>query len=77
MEVKDRVIDIVAKQVGLPVYGVKVEDNLQTDLGADSIDIAEISLSIQEEFGIVVDHMESLSTVGDFINLIEKRRKGF
>lgn len=77
MDVKDRVIDVIAKQVGVSNYEVRPEHNLQIDLGADSIDIVEICMSLQEEFGIVIDHMEALNTVGEIINVIEKRRKGF
>ena len=45
-----------------------------TELNLDSLDIAELLMNIEDEFGITVDERESLRTVGDVVSYIESKQ---
>ena len=76
MEVKERVIKLVAKQLGFEPRDIREDYAFQTDLGADSIDMADIVLGVEAEFGLKIDEKEigGLATVGDLINKVENLR---
>lgn len=72
-EVSERVIDIVAEQLGVEKEKVKPETSFVNDLGADSLDTVELVMELEEEFNINIpdDAAEKIETVGqaiDFIN---------
>ena len=48
------------------------------DLGADSLDIVELVMAIEEEFGFEIsdDDAEKIQTIGDAINYVDERQKG-
>ncbi len=68
---------MVQDQLDINVDKVTPETNIKQDLGLDSLDIVEILMSVEEEWGIVIDDSEtaSIETVGDVIALIEKKTK--
>ena len=68
---------IVKAQLDIDVDNVTENSDIKNDLGLDSLDIVEILMSVEEEWGIVFDDDEttSLKTVGDVIALIEKKTK--
>lgn len=54
------------------------EDSLKEDLGADSLDVIEITMALEEEFNIEItdDEAEAWRTVGDVVRCIEGKRHG-
>lgn len=72
--VKDRVIDIVADQLGVNKDQVTRETHFVNDLGADSLDTVELVMELEEEFEISIpeDAAEKIQTVGQAIDFIEK-----
>jgi acyl carrier protein len=72
--VKDRVIDIVAEQLGVNKEQVTPETSFVNDLGADSLDTVELVMELEEEFDINIpdDAAEKIQTVGQAIEYIEK-----
>jgi acyl carrier protein len=60
---------------GLATTDITTEKNLVDDLGADSLDIVEIIMAIEEEFGITIpdEDAEHLATVGDALEYILAR----
>ena len=78
MEVKERVINILSDKLGYDKIEIKDEKNFVTDLGADSLDMVEIIMGIEQEFGIRVDDKEisDIKTVGDLIKKINNIRLG-
>ena len=76
MEVKERTIKLVAKQLGFEPRDITEDCAFQTDLGADSIDMADIVLGVEAEFGLKIkeDEIGGLATVGDLIKKIENLR---
>jgi acyl carrier protein len=72
--IKERVIDIVAEQLGVSKEQVTPETSFVNDLGADSLDTVELVMELEEEFDINIpdDAAEKIQTVGQAIDYIEK-----
>ena len=72
--VQDRVVDIVAEQLGVDKEKVTPETSFVNDLGADSLDTVELVMELEEEFDINIpdDAAEKIQTVGQAIEYIEK-----
>jgi acyl carrier protein len=72
--VKERVIEIVAEQLGVSKDQITPETSFVNDLGADSLDTVELVMEFEEEFDINIpdDSAEKIQTVGQAIDYIEK-----
>lgn len=75
--VSERVIDIVAEQLGVDKEKVTPVTSFVNDLGADSLDTVELVMELEEEFDIQIpdDAAEKIQTVGQAIDFIEKAQK--
>jgi acyl carrier protein len=71
--VQERVIDIVAEQLGVDKEKVTPETSFVNDLGADSLDTVELVMELEEEFDITIpdDAAEKIQTVGQAVQYIE------
>lgn len=71
----ERVNTIVTDQLGVDRESLTPEANLLDDLGADSLDVVELVMALEEEFGIEVpdDDVENIRTIGDIVQYIETR----
>jgi acyl carrier protein len=74
--VQDRVIDIVATQLGVSKEQITRETSFINDLGADSLDTVELVMELEEEFEINIpdDAAEKIQTVGQAVEFIEKHQ---
>ncbi|MCA9185057.1 MAG: acyl carrier protein [Pirellulaceae bacterium] len=72
--IAERVIDIVAEQLGVDKEKVTPDTSFVNDLGADSLDTVELVMELEEEFDINIpdDAAEKIQTVGQAIDFIEK-----
>ncbi len=72
----DKVKDIIVEQLDVDADKVALGSNIQDDLGADSLDIVDLVMSIEEEFDIEVpdDAVEGMKTVGDIVKFIEDKQ---
>ena len=72
--VEERVIDIVAEQLGVEKDKVNRETHFVNDLGADSLDTVELVMELEEEFDISIpeDSAEKIQRVGEAIDYTEK-----
>ena len=72
--VAERVIGIVADQLGVEKEKITRETSFVNDLGADSLDTVELVMELEEEFDIKIpdDAAEKIQTVGQAIDFIEK-----
>ena len=70
--VETKVIKIVAEKLNIEDKNVSAASRFQEDLGADSLDIVELLMEIEEEFGVSISDEESekLKTVGDAVKFI-------
>jgi len=71
-EIKDRVTGLIVKQLGVSEGEVIPEKSFADDLGADSLDVVELVMAIEEEFGFEIpeDDANAIRTVGDAIAYI-------
>ena len=74
MSVADKVKEIVVEQLGVSEAEVKPEAAFVEDLGADSLDLTELIMAMEEEFDIEIDDEEAqkIVKVQDAISYIEK-----
>jgi acyl carrier protein len=74
--VQDRVIEIVASQLGVSKEQITPETSFINDLGADSLDTVELVMELEEEFEINIpdDAAEKIQTVGQAVEFIEKHQ---
>ena len=75
--VEERVVDIVAEQLGVEKDKVNRETHFVNDLGADSLDTVELVMELEEEFDISIpeDSAEKIQRVGEAIDYIEKAQQ--
>ncbi len=73
MAIAERVKGIIVDQLGVDEEEVTQEASFTDDLGADSLDIVELVMAFEEEFGIEIpdDDAEKISNVRDAISYIE------
>ena len=71
--IEQRVKDIIVEQLGVNADQVTPDAKFIEDLGADSLDIVELVMALEEEFGheIPDEQAEKLLTVGDVVKYIE------
>ena len=71
----ERVNVIITDQLGVEKAALSAEANLLDDLGADSLDVVELVMALEEEFGIEVpdDDVENIRTIGDIVTYLEAR----
>ena len=70
----ERVKEILLENLGCDEEDIKMETDLIEDLEADSLDIVELSMSLEDEFEIEVsdEHLEKLNTVESIVEYIER-----
>lgn len=73
----DRVRELIAEQMCIDVEKINDDSNILTDLKADSLDIVEMLMLVEEEWGLVIDDddMRSFSTVKSVVDYIESKIK--
>ncbi|MDZ7761027.1 MAG: acyl carrier protein [Desulfovermiculus sp.] len=76
MSVLEKIKNIVAEQLDVAESEVVPEANFVDDLGADSLDLTELIMAMEDEFGLEIDDEEAqnLRTVNDAIQYIESRQ---
>jgi acyl carrier protein len=72
--VEERVVDIVCENLGVNKESVTRQTSFIEDIGADSLDIVELVMELEEEFEITIpdEEAEKIKTVGEAISYIEK-----
>jgi acyl carrier protein len=73
--IEEKVIDIIVDKLGVERAEVTPEAVFVDDLGADSLDLVELIMAMEEEFGMEIadDEAEKLRTVQDVISFITAR----
>ena len=76
-EILSKVKEMVASQLGKPEDEITLESSFIEDLGADSLDLVELIMSMEDEFGLEIsdEDAESIITLQDAVNFIVERKK--
>ncbi len=77
MAVEDRIREIIVEQLGVPAGQVVPEASFIDDLGADSLDIVELVMALEEAFDLEIpdDHAEKIQTIQDAISYVDERTR--
>ena len=71
----EKIREIIAEQTGKDVEKITLETNVKEDLDADSLDLFQIINDIEDEFDVSVEGPESIVTVQDAVDFVEKNQK--
>ena len=77
-EVEERVRKVLAEQLAREVDEVTMEARFEEDLDADSLDLVEAVLALEEELGVNIpeEEMEGVKTVGQAVDLVISKQGG-
>ncbi|MFD1204117.1 MULTISPECIES: acyl carrier protein [Sporosarcina] len=75
LSVLERVTKVVVDRLGVDESEVKPEASFRDDLGADSLDVVELVMELEDEFDMEIsdDDAEKIGTVGDAVKYIEEK----
>ncbi|GLY10520.1 acyl carrier protein [Bacillus badius] len=74
-DVLERVTKIIVDRLGVEESQVTLEASFKEDLGADSLDVVELVMELEDEFDMEIsdDDAEKIATVGDAVNYINSK----
>ena len=77
-DIGDKIRRIIVEQLGVTEEEIKPEASFIDDLGADSLDIVELVMAFEEEFGIEIpdEEAENISRVREAVDYIQKHTSG-
>lgn len=69
----EKMIPIIAEQLNVNESEIKAESNFKDDLGADSLDLFELVMALEEEFGVEIpsEDLPSIVTVNDVVEYLK------
>lgn len=72
----EKIKTILANQLDADEEKITMETDIAADLGADSLDVVEMIMSIEDEFEVEIpdEQIESIKTVGDVVNYIQNNQ---
>ena len=73
----ERIKELVAENLGVDEADITETSSFKEDLGADSLDLFEMVMALEEEYGIEIpiEDLEKIATVGDVISYIESHKE--
>ena len=73
----DEVREILAEQLDVDKDSIEMNSKLAEDLGADSLDVVELMMALEDEYGITLPEgeVENVKTVQDIVDMMEKLAK--
>ncbi|MGB8957074.1 MAG: acyl carrier protein [Tumebacillaceae bacterium] len=75
-DILERVKGIIVDRLGVEEGEIKLESSFKEDLGADSLDVVELVMELEDEFDIEIsdEDAEKINTVGDVVNYITSQK---
>lgn len=72
----DKIKTILAEQLDVDAETLSLETDIAKDLNADSLDVVEILMSIEDEFNVEIpdEEIENIKTIGDLVEYIENNQ---
>ena len=69
----EKVREILAEQLDIETEEITMESQIADDLGADSLDVVELLMSIEDEFQVEIpdEEIENIKTIGELVKYIE------
>ncbi len=76
MSIEEKVIEIIVEQLDVTREECVPEASFIEDLGADSLDLVELIMAMEENFGIEIsdEELQKIRTIQDAINFIKKKK---
>ena len=70
----DKIAKLLAEQLGIPQSKITLESKIVEDLGADSLDVVELLMTLEDETGKTIpdEEVTKIKTVGAIVEVIEK-----
>lgn len=74
-DIKEKVFELVAEHLGVDIEKISDDTSFINDLGADSLDIVELVMDLEEEFDVKIpeDIADKIQTVGDAVAFIAEQ----
>jgi len=74
-ELEEKVIQLVMEQLDVPREKCKLEASFIDDLGADSLDLVELIMEMEEKFGVEIadEELEKIRTIKDVVDFLQKK----
>jgi len=69
----EEIREVISEQLGIEKEEVKIETTFQ-DLGADSLDLFQIVIELEEKYDIQIEDVEGLKTIKDAVDYVEKNK---
>lgn len=75
-EIFDKLKELVVDQLGVDDDEVTTKATIQEDLGADSLDLVDLVMAVEEEFDVKIadEDLEGIKTVGDIVDYIAENK---
>ena len=72
----DKVKELISEQLDVKADDITEASNIQDDLGADSLDVGDLVMALEDEFDVEIpeDQVENIKTVGDIVKFIEDKQ---
>jgi len=69
----EKVKELLAEQLDADIDEMTMDTDIARDLGADSLDVVELLMSIEDEFGVEIpdEEIENIKTIGELVEYIE------
>lgn len=69
----DKIKEILADQLDADIDDMTMDTDIAKDLGADSLDVVELLMSIEDEFSVEIpdEEIENIKTIGELVEYIE------
>ena len=74
--IEEKVIEIVSEQLNIPKEDIKLASDFVADLKADSLDLVELVMEFEDQFGIQIPEADqgNIKTVGDAVKYITEKQ---
>ncbi|MGM9986551.1 MAG: acyl carrier protein [Bacillaceae bacterium] len=75
VDVLERITKVIVDRLGVDESEIKAEARFKEDLGADSLDVVELVMQLEDEFETEIsdEEAEKIQTIGDAVEFIQKR----
>ena len=75
LDMLEKMKTIIAEQLSVDADSIQADSNFKEDLGADSLDLFELVMELEEEFGVEIpsEDLESIATVNDVMEYLKNK----